>query len=261
MSAPGFSRPARCSGNRAEQRRGGVAAGIRQQPRRLDRVELELGQSVGHAGRQRLPSPDRTCARARVVAQAKRARQIDHAQAARQQRRRQLRRRRFGQRQEDGVCRRTPPRSSGTTVPSQIFASDGRRRGVLVACEPVAAVMVTWGWRASRRISSWPAKPVAPATATRTGRAGRSASIPMSVSWSQLSAYDYASGRIVIHAYFSACQQKIACIIMHFVYTDSLGRINMKARRQSAILDVVEHEAGAQPGTAAAAACRRAAST
>ena len=27
------------------------------------------------------------------------------------------------------------------------------------------------------------------------------------------------------------------------VYTDSLGRINMKARRQSAILDVVEHEA------------------
>lgn len=28
-----------------------------------------------------------------------------------------------------------------------------------------------------------------------------------------------------------------------FVYTDSLERINMKARRQSAILDVVEHEA------------------
>ena len=27
------------------------------------------------------------------------------------------------------------------------------------------------------------------------------------------------------------------------VYTDSLGRINMKTRRQSAILDVVEHEA------------------
>ena len=34
-----------------------------------------------------------------------------------------------------------PPRFSGTTVPSQIFASDGKRRGVLVACEPVAAVM------------------------------------------------------------------------------------------------------------------------
>ena len=57
---------------------------------------------------------------------------------------------------------------SGTTVPSQIFESDGSRRGVLVACEPVAAVMVTCGWRASSRISSWPAKPVAPATTTRT---------------------------------------------------------------------------------------------
>ena len=56
---------------------------------------------------------------------------------------------------------------SGTTVPSQIFASDGKRRGVLVACEPVATVMVTFGWRASRRISSCPAKPLAPATATR----------------------------------------------------------------------------------------------
>ena len=35
--------------------------------------------------------------------------------------------------------------ASGTTVPSQIFASAGSRRGVLVACEPVAAVMVTLG--------------------------------------------------------------------------------------------------------------------
>ena len=32
-------------------------------------------------------------------------------------------------------------------------------------------------------------------------------------------------------------------ILMHFVYTDSLERISMKAQRQSAILDVVEHEA------------------
>src|SRR5215207_2511889 len=60
--------------------------------------------------------------------------------------------------------------SSGTTVPSHIFASDGSLRGALVDCEPVAAVIVTWGWRVIRRISSWPAKPVAPAIATRTGR-------------------------------------------------------------------------------------------
>jgi hypothetical protein len=40
-------------------------------------------------------------------------------------------------------------------------------RGVLFAWEPVAAVIVTRGWRERRRINSWPAKPVAPATATR----------------------------------------------------------------------------------------------
>ncbi len=80
---------------------------------------------------------------------------------------------------------------SGTTVPSQIFESEGRRRGVLVACEPVAAVIVTWGWRARRRISSCPAKPVAPATATRTGlvlpRWSPSVSVTSSVSISFLS--------------------------------------------------------------------------
>ena len=44
------------------------------------------------------------------------------------------------------------------------------RRGALVAPDDMAAVNVTAGWRASRRTSSCPAKPVAPATATRVVR-------------------------------------------------------------------------------------------
>ena len=53
---------------------------------------------------------------------------------------------------------------------------------------------------------------------------------------------NYAPRRIVIHAYFSGCQHQIAWFLCILLYTDSLGRISMKARRQSAILDVVEHE-------------------
>src|SRR5262249_12463366 len=54
-------------------------------------------------------------------------------------------------------------------VPSQMCASAGSRR-VAVLPDDIAAVSVTAGWRASRRTSSWPAYPVAPATATRAAR-------------------------------------------------------------------------------------------
>ncbi len=45
--------------------------------------------------------------------------------------------------------------SSGVIVPFQMRASAGRRRAA-VAPDEVAAVMVTAGWRASRRSSSCP---------------------------------------------------------------------------------------------------------
>ena len=47
--------------------------------------------------------------------------------------------------------------SSGVTSLSQMRASAGIGRGVLLAPEDMAAVKVTAGWRASRRTSSCPA--------------------------------------------------------------------------------------------------------
>ena len=135
MSAPGFKQPRALQRQQAEQRRGRVAAGIRQQARRLDRVELEFGQSVRDALRQRCRR--RIELRAlRVVTQTERAGQIDDAHAAR--RAASARARRRPPRAAPGTRRR--PRSaaafSGTTVPSQIFESDGkpaRRAGRLRA--------------------------------------------------------------------------------------------------------------------------------
>ncbi len=59
------------------------------------------------------------------------------------------------------------PGSSGVIAPSQMRPSAGSRRAAEAALDDVASVMRTAGWRASSRSSSWPVKPVAPATATR----------------------------------------------------------------------------------------------
>ena len=74
----------------------------------------------------------------------------------------------FGQRQEhDVVASRAARDRSGSISPSQMPASAGRRTAVLAAfCDAIAAVRRTCGCRASRRTSSCPVYPVAPATPT-----------------------------------------------------------------------------------------------
>ena len=166
MSAPGLQQAGALQRQQAEQRRGGVAARIRQQARRLDRVELELGQSIGDAVRQRRRR--RIELRARRRRRADGMRPTDRSRAGRSRAASaRARRTRLPAARETRHRPRRPRRSAAPRCRPRSSRATGSRRGVLVACEPVAAVIVTWGWRASRRISSWPAKPVAPATATR----------------------------------------------------------------------------------------------
>jgi hypothetical protein len=82
-----------------EQRRRGIAARTRDETSPPDRVAMPLGDAVDHAFRERRGRGIELLARG-GVAQSKRARQVDHAHAAGDERRAGVGRRRLGKRQE-----------------------------------------------------------------------------------------------------------------------------------------------------------------
>ena len=151
-------RPARASGSERQQRGRRIAAGVRDEPGVADGRRLELASGrrrhpSGSARRRRIPARRAASSRSRNAPERSMTRKPASSSGGAE-----LGRRRLGQRQEHDVCLAlTTSRSSGRTSPSQMRASAGRRRGVLVACETSPASASAPGWRASRRTSSCPA--------------------------------------------------------------------------------------------------------
>ena len=88
-----------------EQRGGRIAARVGDERRAADVVAIVLGQTVRGAGRQRPASRGYQRARARIIPNAERAREIDDADAGVDERRRQLGGRVLGHREKHEVHR------------------------------------------------------------------------------------------------------------------------------------------------------------
>ena len=123
---------------------------------------------------------------------------------------------------------------------------------MLVACEPVAAAMVTRGMAREQADQFLAGEAggaghghadaglVAPLVPFRFVHHLR---VHLIVCLIPVALQSYAPRRILIHSVCRRVNTKLHVFHAFVVYTDSLGRIKMKAQRQSAILDVVEHEA------------------
>ena len=132
----------RASGTSASKRGRRIATRVRHEPCAGDRVALELGQAVRDAVRHGRGRGIPASARARHRECETHPTDRRRASPASSSGRRDVRGGRLGQREKRDVrrCGARLSRSSGRTSPSQIRASAGSRRGVLVACEAVATV-------------------------------------------------------------------------------------------------------------------------
>ncbi len=116
---------------------------------------------------------------------------------------------------------------SGTMAPFHRRVSAGSRRDdAPVWPEDIAAVSATAGWRESRRSSSWPVKPVAPATATRASGTLAAAGVALSCTTVCIGKNSYTH-RMCLD------QQKS-------MYTHASSA--MKTRRQAIILELIDRE-------------------